>query len=48
KASLADLADDVEAGIDKVADKVDDLTDDKFADQIDKGQAFLHGKADEL
>jgi ABC-type transporter Mla subunit MlaD len=42
--ALSDHADEIEEGIDKVADFIDDKTGDKFADKIDQVQDFLKDK----
>jgi hypothetical protein len=36
--------DQVDAGIEKAGDLVDEKTGDKYAGQIDKGQEFIEGK----
>ena len=43
---VAENADSIKSGIDKVGDFVDDKTNDKFKDQVDKAQGLAKDQVD--
>jgi hypothetical protein len=48
KDALGDNIEQVDAGIDKAADFVDDKTGDKYTEQIDQGAEFVKDKLEEF
>jgi hypothetical protein len=48
KDALGDNIEQVDAGIDKAADFVDDKTGDKYSEQIDQGAEFVKDKLEEF